>query len=140
MPEVISYSTPSAGHYIWKVVSFTNPDTAHFAIDQTTCSSITTGVEGVSGGLSFAPAYPNPTSRGTTLSFTLPQPGEVTMRAYDVAGRTVRMLYRGPTTAGTHHVGWDRRDDHGNRVAAGLYFVRLEAAGQRLGQKVILVQ
>ncbi len=27
-PEAIVYNTPAQGHYIWKVVAFTNPDTA----------------------------------------------------------------------------------------------------------------
>lgn len=139
-PEVITYNTPAPGHYIWKVVSFTNPDTAHFSIEQSVCSSAVTGVTGSQPRLLFAPAYPNPASRATTLTFSLPQSGEVSMRAHDVAGRTIRHLYSGWTTAGTHQVGWDRRDDHGNRVPAGLYFVRLEAAGQQLGQKVILVR
>lgn len=140
MPEVIVFNTPTAGHYIWKVVSFTNPDTAHFSIDQSTCTATSLGVEGGVAGLSFAPAFPNPASRHTSLAFTLPQPGNVTMRVHDVAGRAVRMLHSGWTAAGAHRVSWDRRDDHGVRMSAGLYFVRLDAAGQRLGQKVILIQ
>ncbi|MEO5988094.1 MAG: S8 family serine peptidase [Candidatus Eisenbacteria bacterium] len=140
MPEVITYSTPSAGHYIWKVVSFTNPDTAHISIDQTTCLARAAGVESTTPGLSFSPASPNPASRQTMLAFALPEPGNVTMRVHDVAGRAVRMLYSGWTAAGSHRVSWDRRDDHGVRMSAGLYFVRLEAAGLQLGQKVILIQ
>lgn len=140
MPEVITYNTPSAGHYIWKVVSFTNPDTAHFSIDQATCLATSAGVESSTPGLSFSPAAPNPATRQTTLAFSLPQAGGVTMRVHDVAGRTVRMLYSGWTAAGSHRVSWDRRNDRGERVSSGLYFVRLEAAGRSLGQKVILIQ
>jgi len=40
-PESIVYNTPSLGHYIWKVVAFTNPDTAKFAIDQQVCVAST---------------------------------------------------------------------------------------------------
>ncbi len=139
-PESITYNTPAPGHYVWKVVSFTNPDTAHFSIDQLTCTSTTLGVGDAPLALSFAPAFPNPAIRNTSLAFTLPQSGEVSMRVHDVSGRSVRLLHSGWTAAGAHRVSWDRRDDHGSRVSAGIYFVRLEAAGERLGQKVVLIQ
>jgi len=40
---------------------------------------------------------------------------------------------------GEHSAVWDRRDNAGRVVSAGLYFVRFEAAGTSLGQKVILI-
>ena len=138
-PESIVYNTPSPGHYIWKVVAFTNPDTANYAIDQQVCVASTNGVGDRVSGLRLSPAAPNPFRSRTTLRWSLPQAGEVRLRVHDVAGRTIRTLQDGALPAGEHSVVWDQRDDTGHRAAPGLYFVRFEAAGRSLGQKVILL-
>jgi len=138
-PESIVYNTPSPGHYIWKVVAFTNPDTANYAIDQQVCVASTNGVTGPVSALRFAPAAPNPFRSRTTLRWSLPVAGEVRLRVHDVAGRVIRTLQNGLLPAGEHSVAWDQRDDQGHRAAPGLYFVRFEAAGRSLGQKLILL-
>jgi hypothetical protein len=138
-PESIVYNTPSPGHYIWKVVAFTNPDTANYAIDQQVCVAPTNAVVGPAGGLRLAPAAPNPFRSQTTLRWSLPQAGLVRLRVHDVAGRAIRTLQNGPLPAGEHSAVWDQRDDAGHRVPPGLYFVRFEAARKSLGQKVILL-
>ncbi len=138
-PEAIVYNTPSPGHYIWKVVAFTNPDTANFAIDQQVCVAATNAVDAPRPGLRFAPAMPNPFRFSTTLRWTLPQSGPVRLKVYDVAGRLTRTLRDGWMSPGEHSAVWDQRDDAGRVVSAGLYFVRFEAAGKSLGQKVVLI-
>lgn len=140
-PEVIVVNNPSPGPYIWKVVSFTNPDTAQYTIESRLCIAASTGVDdGPATMLRLAPAVPNPT-RGTALiSFTLPQGGPVRLRVYDISGRLVRTLRDGTLSAGEHRTVWDRRTDHGTQAHSGLYFYRLEAAGQTLGEKVVLLQ
>jgi subtilisin family serine protease len=138
-PESIVYNTPSPGHYIWKVVAFTNPDTANFAIDQQVCVASTAGAGDKVTALRLAPAAPNPFRSRTMLRWSLPEAGMVRLRVHDVAGRAIRTLQNGRLPAGEHSVTWDQRDDGGHRVAPGLYFVRFEAAGHALGQKVILL-
>lgn len=138
-PEGIVYNTPTPGHYIWKVVAYTNPDTAHFAIDQQVCVSAVSGVEPRLTALRLAPATPNPFRSHTTLRWALPQAGPVRLRVHDVAGRLIRTLQDGVMSAGEHSSRWDELDDHGQRVHAGLYFVRFEAAGRSIGQKLILL-
>jgi flagellar hook assembly protein FlgD len=54
----------------------------------------------------------------------------VTLGLYDVSGRRVRALFRGEATAGESDYEWDGRDDRGRPAAAGLYFARVQAAGE----------
>jgi hypothetical protein len=75
------------------------------------------------------PARPNPFAQGTDLSYFLPAAGRADLRLYDVRGRLVRVLRSGASAAGTQTVRWDGRDDRGQSVGAGIYFVRLEASG-----------
>ncbi len=77
--------------------------------------------------LAFAPPAPNPATRTATFRFALPRAGVARLAVLDAAGRRVRTLANGALGAGEHALAWDLRDDGGRAVAAGLYFVRLDA-------------
>jgi flagellar hook assembly protein FlgD len=57
---------------------------------------------------------------------------------YDVTGRLVRSLVPGVLQdAGRYSIEWDGRDESGGVAAAGLYFSRLEAGGQRDARRLV---
>jgi len=85
------------------------------------------------------PASPNPAKGGALTRFALPRAGEVRLVAYDVAGRQVRVIASGSFSAGEHQVGWSARDDAGRALDAGVYFVRMQAAGVSRTQRVLLL-
>ncbi|MEZ4654962.1 MAG: FlgD immunoglobulin-like domain containing protein [Candidatus Eisenbacteria bacterium] len=71
---------------------------------------------------------PNPFVEATRIGYALPDPGSVTLRIYDSAGRIVRTLLSGvERTPGPSSVQWDGKDDHGREVAGGVYRLRLDA-------------
>jgi hypothetical protein len=87
------------------------------------------------------PVRPNPVTEGhATVRFALSRPADVSVRVYDVAGRRVADLGRGRFSAGTHSLGWDGRDHHGQRLASGVYLVRLEGDGVARVRKLALRQ
>jgi flagellar hook assembly protein FlgD len=90
-----------------------------------------------SAHLELAPARPNPFSASTVLHFTLPRPGPVRLEVLDPLGRRVRRLFAGPLGAGPNQVNWDGRDEQGNGVATGIYWVRIEAGTEAAAQKLI---
>ena len=47
------------------------------------------------------------------------------------------MSMRDTRSAGSHAVTWDGRDEHGGGAPAGIYFLRLEAAGEALARRVV---
>lgn len=75
------------------------------------------------------PPSPNPLRRVTTLAFDLPRRSRIALSVHDLSGRLVTMLARGAWSPGRHSLTWSASDDAGRAVAAGLYFVRLEAGG-----------
>ncbi|MBI5836871.1 MAG: T9SS type A sorting domain-containing protein [Candidatus Eisenbacteria bacterium] len=83
---------------------------------------------------------PNPSLRGSSLSFELPRAGAVRAEVYDAAGRLVRRLADRPYDAGRHSVAWDGADATGQPVASGLYFYRLGAAGAAATRKVAVAR
>jgi len=74
-------------------------------------------------------ASANPSARGATLRVTLPEPGTVSMRVLSVAGRLVRQLDPQSFGAGTQHLAWEGRDDHGGLVPPGIYLVETNLRG-----------
>ncbi|NNE42856.1 MAG: T9SS type A sorting domain-containing protein [Gemmatimonadetes bacterium] len=70
---------------------------------------------------------PNPFRTGTRLQFSLPRAEHARVRVYDITGRHVATLVDEPLDAGAHTARWDGRNRAGRRVAAGVYFVRMQA-------------
>ena len=94
----------------------------------------------VPGAIAFARPSPNPARSALTLRFTLPREAAVKLVVFDVNGRRVRELASGAQPAGEHAIAWDLRDQNGRAVGTGLYFVRLEAEGVALTQKLATLQ
>ena len=88
-------------------------------------------------GFSLAAPRPNP-GRTPTIAFHLPRSAHVQLAVFDVAGRLVARLVDAPRTAGEHRVVWPGTAENGERVAAGVYTVRLEANELRAQQKIVL--
>jgi hypothetical protein len=91
------------------------------------------------GGPRMAPCSPNPLRASTTLRFTLPEAGPGRLEIFDIAGRLVRRLVDRPLPGGAHSVTWNRCDDTGNRVAAGVYMARIDAAGLSDAIRLVVV-
>ena len=83
---------------------------------------------------------PNPFRPATTIRFDLPRPAPVTLRVFDVAGRTVRTLVGETMASGPHAVRWDGRNDRGGRASAGVYFYRLESGDLRESRRMVLLK
>ncbi|MBZ0269723.1 hypothetical protein K8I85_16350 [bacterium] len=86
-------------------------------------------------------ASPNPFNPSVRVSFGLPGPASVDASVYSVAGRRVRSLATHVQLgAGEHHLVWRGDDDSGRRLASGVYFIAVEAAGRVGTIKVTLTK
>jgi hypothetical protein len=101
-----------------------------------------TGVadEPVGSVFSLRPGRPNPFADDTRMQLTLPSAERVVARVYNPAGRLVKTLVDAPLPAGEHFLPWNGTNETGERVASGVYFVRLEAGANRARQKVVLLK
>ncbi len=86
------------------------------------------------------PNQPNPFRDATRIALTLPGPGRVTLRIYDVGGRLVRTLIDGHLPAGGHSFHWDGDNRRGQPAASGIYFCRLATPGRELTRKMVRVE
>jgi hypothetical protein len=84
--------------------------------------------------------FPNPFARATRISFDLALRGRVSLRVFAVDGRVVRTIEEGEREPGRYTGTWDGCDDAGRAVAAGVYFVRLDAPGFTRTNKMLLLR
>jgi len=92
--------------------------------------------------------FPNPFNPTTTISFSLPEDGEVELSIYNVKGQKVKDLSpslchpefiegRGETK---YSVTWDGIDENNKSVSSGIYFYKLKTGEQELSRKMLLLK
>ena len=103
--------------------------------------SATLGVPGASLPLEFSlsPVAPNPLRDGATFRYAIPRDASPSLAILDASGRRVRVLARGPRPAGAYTLHWDGRDAAGHQIPAGIYFLRLDAAGRSLTSRFAVI-
>jgi len=64
----------------------------------------------------------------------------VVLAVFDVNGRLIRTLVNERKTSGKHHAAWDGTNNQGDRIASGVYFLRLTAGNRAVTKKLILLR
>lgn len=79
--------------------------------------------------------YPNPFNPATTIKFSLPRSGHVTLKVFDIVGREIVALVNDELTAGRYEAHWDA-----NNVESGVYFYQLRAGDFVETKRLVLVK
>jgi immune inhibitor A len=100
--------------------------------------------------------HPNPFRRDVTIAFGLPrivgrsadlswpdpveETSNVEMAVYSVDGRLIRTIQRAHLAPGYYRLSWDGRNERGQAVSSGVYFITASAGDIVSSRKVILVR
>jgi hypothetical protein len=60
-------------------------------------------------------------------NFEMDKPTIISIKIYDAAGRLIKTLANSRMPKGEHHIEWDRKDEQGNAVSAGIYILQFDA-------------
>ncbi len=72
------------------------------------------------------------------IEHNLPPAGQqASVKIYNVAGRLVATLVDQPHGTGNYHTGWVARDDAGNAVASGVYYVKLQIGKRSVTMRMV---
>lgn len=89
---------------------------------------------------SLQKVYPNPFNPTTTIEFSVPKPGPVSIRIYDLQGRTVAKLVNDTMTPGVYRIRWDGKAGDGRELSSGVYFALLEASKSRDSARLMMIK
>ena len=79
--------------------------------------------------------YPNPFNPITSILFSIPQMGIVSIKAYDIMGRELKTLSNRNLNPGNYSVNWDA-----SGYPSGVYFVKMVSGEYISTQKLMLVK
>lgn len=74
------------------------------------------------------------------MNYTLDKAQPIEMDVYNLKGQKVRSLINKSMTAGEHKLSWDGKNDAGNSVANGVYFVKMKSGNAVQTQKLMLLR
>jgi photosystem II stability/assembly factor-like uncharacterized protein/tetratricopeptide (TPR) repeat protein len=84
---------------------------------------------------SLSQNYPNPFNAMTKINYSLPKPGKVTIKLYDILGRLVKELVNEFKDAGYYTLSFD-----GSNLASGVYFYRFESGSFVDTRKMVIIR
>jgi hypothetical protein len=87
------------------------------------------------GEFILEPTYPNPTGGATTLSFVIPERGEILLTILNMLGQNVRTITNGVLESGRHEIPFD-----GTGLASGTYVVKLQTPRGVMSRPMVVVR
>ena len=99
----------------------------------TSCTASDTDDQPVS--FELGKAFPNPFNPSTTINFTMGETAQANLTVYNMNGQAVATLVDGVVSAGAQSVVFDASE-----LTSGVYFYTLNAAGQSMTEKMVLVK
>jgi len=91
--------------------------------------------------LRLSPPQPNPCRGATRLDLEIPNStGPARVAIYNARGELVKIVVDGLLEPGRYSVTWDGTDRRGRNVSSGIYFARLETAGEIATRRIAMVR
>lgn len=135
------YFTPDYMNFFINVQHPSSTNGAPFNVS-TTVSIVGFPLVGIEGEGQMMPKnfelkqnYPNPFNPSTTIKFSVPKDGNVSLKVYDTKGQLVRTLVNQRVIAGNYSADFDAVG-----LASGIYFYSMETPGFKETKKMILIK
>jgi len=105
------------------------------------------GGSGISAGPSEIPScyqlyrcYPNPFNKKTLILYDISEETKCNIDVFDISGRRIKALKDKIVKPGHYTVEWNGRNNHGKRVASGIYFYRLKTKNYSKMRKLLFIK
>ncbi len=118
-------------------VAFVQNDNNKEVINSAKGTYSVTGVSNNNGEIpsvySLSQNFPNPFNPNTTINYSIPKSGFVTLKVYDLLGREMAVLVNGNAPAGNYSV-----DFYAGNFSSGVYFYKLESGSFNQIKKLVI--
>jgi flagellar hook assembly protein FlgD len=74
------------------------------------------------------------------VAYELPHDTTFEVSVYNSTGRLVKTVERAYAEAGRHVARWDGLNEQGDRVASGIYFVKVSIPDEEILRKVVILK
>lgn len=128
-PRAIAFSPDGMTAYVG-AFNLANPSVQKFVR-----STAAQQLPGEAAGMSLSQNQPNPFSGSTNIEFSLENASYVTLKVYDTTGREVAVLVDDALTAGNYSAPFES-----GSLAAGVYVYNLQADGQQVQRRMLIVR
>ncbi len=103
-------------------------------------TGIENGIANLPNRFALEQNYPNPFNPITTIKYQLARNSEVSIVVYNVRGQKVATLVNSKQIAGKHTITWNGKNQDGNSVASGIYFIKMKAGDFSQIKKMTLLK
>ena len=83
---------------------------------------------------------PNPFYSTADIQYKVIRAGKVKVDVYNIKGQHIKSILEETKSSGSYQLIWAGTDKAGNKVAPGIYFMRLEADGKALTKKMLTLK
>ncbi len=126
---------------------YNNFGTGHIFIDDLVINRypLATSVDFAPGeagiaGIALSLPRPHPVIGDAEIDVSLAERGDARVLVFDASGRLVARPFAGALGAGVSRLSWEPRAHDASPLAAGVYFLRLEAGGHEVTRRVVIVR
>jgi uncharacterized protein (TIGR03790 family) len=147
LPQSYAWSDSGvpAGKYFYRLKQLDLDGTTHFSESHSVELQVLAAYQEestVPDKFELAQNYPNPFNPSTTISYSLPQAGHVSLKVYSELGQELATLVDEYQMAGTKSVNFSAGAvaSPTGSLASSAYFYRLEAGAQSFIRKMVLVK
>jgi hypothetical protein len=84
--------------------------------------------------------YPNPFNNTTRVRFKLLGEMDIRLSIYNINGQLIKNLFEGLLIKDEYIYDWDGRDNNGQLLPSGIYFIRMQSGAKFQCKKLILIK
>ena len=121
---------------------YVDPNTIVFSyiLVQDTLTSVNENLLELAYNYSLHQNYPNPFNPSTTIKFVIGKPENTTIKVYNSLGKEITTLINEYLPSGEKETSWNGKDNKGNSVPSGVYFIQITAGSYRQTIKAVLLK
>ena len=102
--------------------------------------AIPSSYESVPDQFQLVECYPNPFNGKLNIRYHISNVSNIYATIYDLSGKVIKSFESEPKYPGQHQLIWDTKNNNGDAVATGLYFISLSSKNRTTNKKVLYLK
>ena len=113
-----------------------------FNIESITFEQVTASTEQLSivNEFNIGKAYPNPFNNNIEIPIQVDKPNMYVAEIFNISGHSIIKLFSKMIEPGPHSFTWSGKNNYGNEVPSGTYFLVVSSGGVSNKQKILLLK